>query len=139
MPQRPDRVRRQWRVPAAAPVGLALVVCAGLLVFVATSTDDAEPTPTPTTTAATTATTESTTTTTEPPPDPIDIGALTVEPLPEDPPAAARRSAVGPRVRARGRRGSPIVGSWRSWSGGGARTVPPTFLIWLSDGGFPFG
>ena len=90
MPQRPDRVRRQWRVPAAAPVGLALVVCAGLLVFVATSTDDAEPTPTPTTTAATTATTESTTTTTEPPPDPIDIGALTVEPLPEDPPAAYR-------------------------------------------------
>ncbi len=86
MPQRPDRVRRQWRVPAAVPLGIALVVCAGLLVFVASSTDD--PSPAPTTTAPTT--TESTTTTTEPPPEPIDLAALTADPLAEDPPAAYR-------------------------------------------------
>ena len=88
MPQRPDRVRRQWRVPAAAPIGIALVACAGLLVFVAVAADDAEPAPT--TTAPTTTTSEATTTTTEPPPEPIDLAALTVEPLAEDPPLAYR-------------------------------------------------
>lgn len=88
MPQRPDRVRRQWRVPAAVPVGIALVVCAGLLVFVATSTDTGDPTPT--STVPPPSTTESSTTTTEPPPEPIDVAALTVESFPEDPPLSYR-------------------------------------------------
>ena len=89
MPQRPDRVQRQWRVPAAVPIGIALVACVGLLVFVATWTGDDESSPT--TTAPMSTTSEATTTTTtDPPPEPIDLAALTVEPLPENPPLAYR-------------------------------------------------
>lgn len=86
MPQRPDRVQRQWRVPAVVPLVSALVVCAGLLVFVANSGGDDDPTPT--TTSTTGATT--TTTTTTAPPEPIDLAALTVDPFPEDRPDSYR-------------------------------------------------
>ncbi|MDE0802577.1 MAG: hypothetical protein OSA99_04560 [Acidimicrobiales bacterium] len=88
MPQRPDRVQRQWRVPAAVPLVVAALVCGALIAVVASSGDDADPTPT---TSAPTSTAEtSTTSTTEPPIEPVDLGALTIAPLAEDPPARYR-------------------------------------------------
>ncbi|WP_436794443.1 hypothetical protein [Actinospongicola halichondriae] len=87
MSQRPDRVARQWRIPAAIPLVGAFVVCAGIIALVAMSGDD-DPTPAPTSLAPTT--TAATTSTTEPPPEPVDLAALTVEPFAEDRPASYR-------------------------------------------------
>lgn len=89
MPQRPDRVQRQWRIPGAVPVVGAVVVCAGLLAVVATSGGDDTP-PATTTTAAPSSSTASSSTTTEPPPEPIDLAALTAEPFAVDPPGSYR-------------------------------------------------
>lgn len=88
MPQRPDRVQRQWRIPAVVPLVVAGLVCGTLIAVVASSGDD-DPDPSPTTLAPT-STVESTTTTSVPLPDPIDLAALSVEPLPEDPPGRYR-------------------------------------------------
>lgn len=89
MPQRPDRVQRQWRVPAAVPLVVAALVCGALIAAVMTSGGD-DPQPVPTTLAPTSTADTSTTSTTEPAPDPVDLAALTVAPLPEDPPARYR-------------------------------------------------
>ena len=88
MPQRPDRVQRQWRIPAAVPLVAAGLVCGALLAAVASSAGDDDPGPTSTTQAP--STTEATTTTTEPPVEPVDLASLRVAALAEDPPARYR-------------------------------------------------
>lgn len=88
MPQRPDRVQRQWRVPAAVPLIAAGLVCGALIAAVAGSGGDEDPEPIPTTSPSTTA--DTTTSTTAPAPAPVDLAALTVDPLAEDAPARYR-------------------------------------------------
>ncbi len=90
MPQRPDRVARQWRIPAAVPVVGAVLMCAALIVLVAVVGDDGdEPDASATTTSTTVPTTPSSTTTTEPP-EPVPVDAVAAAPLAEDVPATYR-------------------------------------------------